>query len=99
MSGACLICGADVQQPARGRRRRYCSPACRKSAELELRRLETRLQQLERWAGQLRMWGGDLEAKQLGPTERELARLRERQLVLLGHPGPGISPLVEVEQK
>jgi hypothetical protein len=31
--GRCAVCGEPLQQPATGRRRRYCGPACRRRAE------------------------------------------------------------------
>jgi hypothetical protein len=93
-AACCLICGQALQQPPTGRRRRYCGPPCRKSAELELRRLQTRLQHLEDWRSNLFMWGGEMKRKQLPQTEAEIERLRKRQLTLLGRPSDDASPRV-----
>ena len=44
----CRICGVHLppKKPA-GRRRIYCSKVCRRLAEFEVRRLETRIERLE----------------------------------------------------
>lgn len=35
---ACPVCGGDVEQPATGRRRVYCSSSCKRTAERRARR-------------------------------------------------------------
>lgn len=54
----CQICRRNIEQPARGRRRRYCPPEerdCRKKAELEKRRADRRIRGLQREADELLM--------------------------------------------
>ena len=46
MSG-CRRCGAALGSQGRGRPAVYCSPACRRAAEFEVRRLTRRLDALE----------------------------------------------------
>jgi hypothetical protein len=43
----CLVCGAALTQPATGRSRRYDREGCRRAADRELKRLDTRLEGLE----------------------------------------------------
>lgn len=43
----CLKCGAVVDQAQRGRPRSFCSTACRRLAEFELRRVARRIERLE----------------------------------------------------
>lgn len=40
MEKACVMCRAELTHPATGRPRMYCSTACRRAAEYELRRLQ-----------------------------------------------------------
>lgn len=40
---ACAICGAELDQPATGRPRRYCSPTCRRMRERRLKAAESLL--------------------------------------------------------
>ncbi len=35
----CAVCGRAVTQPQHGRRRRYCTPTCRREAEYRVRSL------------------------------------------------------------
>ena len=43
----CLKCGNEIEKPATGRPPRYCSRACRRTAEYEIRRITRRLEKLE----------------------------------------------------
>ena len=50
MSNRCKTCGGELPvspEPRLGRSRRYCSPSCRKAAELEQRRIDRRIERLE----------------------------------------------------
>jgi hypothetical protein len=51
----CLICERPLTRPVVGRPPRYCGVACRKAAELWLRRLQRRLQALEDRASDVRL--------------------------------------------
>src|SRR5262249_10487676 len=44
---ACLKCSAPIQDPPTGRPRDYCSTACRRLSEFEIRRLTRQLETLE----------------------------------------------------
>jgi hypothetical protein len=91
-SEACLKCAAPLQRPEVGRPPTYCSPACRRSAEFELRRLQRRIERLERFALDLRLMG-DIDG-QGRKIKREIGRAEQRLLELLaGHPEPDkVSP-------
>ena len=43
----CVKCGRAVEQPPTGRPRSYCSTACRRTAEFEIRRLVRRIERLD----------------------------------------------------
>ena len=43
----CQTCGTEIEKPATGRPKRYCSTACRRVAEFEIRRLNKRIGRLE----------------------------------------------------
>jgi hypothetical protein len=47
VSGKCAKCGGELVQQETGRPSRYCSKACRRAAEYELRRIQRRLEDLE----------------------------------------------------
>jgi predicted nucleic acid-binding Zn ribbon protein len=64
----CLKCQGPIPESRRADAR-YCSDACRKSAELERRRLQHRLLELETWQAQ---------APAYGTPRRELRRIQER---------------------
>jgi hypothetical protein len=89
---ACLKCNAPLERAETGRPPTYCSPACRRAAEFELRRLQRRIERLERFALDLRLMG-DLDG-QGRKVKRELGRAEERlRLLLTGHPEPDrVSP-------
>jgi hypothetical protein len=87
-AGACLKCGGELQPPDVGRPPSYCSPACRRAAEFELRRLQRRIERHEDYASNLRLQGGG-ERRQLQRVQQELDRAEERLRELLaGHPEP-----------
>ena len=69
MNNICLKCGSAIDGLATtGRPKSYCSIACRRSAELEVRRLNSRLEKLE----------GDLSNTRLGygfEPEKDAAKL------------------------
>lgn len=74
----CLKCDQTLAQPKTGRPRVYCSQACRRSAEFEIKRVQSRLQLLE----QILMWKEPLEdglpkVRRL-QAEKEIAELKER---------------------
>ena len=46
-SRTCLKCGRAVEQLPTGRPRSYCSTACRRTAEFEIRRLVRRIERLD----------------------------------------------------
>lgn len=43
----CPHCGGAIIQPATGRRKKYCDPACQEMAKNSRRRLDRRLERLE----------------------------------------------------
>jgi hypothetical protein len=92
-AGVCLKCGAPLERPDVGRPPAYCSPACRRAAEFELRRLQRRIERLEEYASNLRLQGGG-ERRQLQRVQQELDRAEGRLRELLaGHPEPDrVSP-------
>ena len=86
----CFKCAAQIQQPATGRPRRFCSDACRVATNYEIRRLNSRLESLETEASRLRHerdnglrdGGGRTQAELLAATEAEIVD-GERRLRLL----------------
>ena len=58
MTDRCIKCNGQLpEQAGQGRPSLYCSKACRKSAELEVRRLNEQLARLEEEAAHARMFG------------------------------------------
>jgi hypothetical protein len=88
-TAGCLICKEPLEQPTTGRPRVYCSTACRRAAELEIRRCNRRLERLEESASNLRLWG--TATKQLPRVEAEIERAQARLLALLAD-REGLSP-------
>lgn len=78
---SCKKCGAPIaQSEVAGRPKTYCGHACRRAAELEVRRIDARLGRLEGELMQTRLNGylsltkpGEIEAE----IERQESRLRE----------------------
>ena len=78
----CIKCGATLPpSAATGRPRVYCSVACRRAGEFELRRLQKHLEDLEDSEQHIRLYGGASHAAVLnGPAEamQRLQAERER---------------------
>lgn len=55
---SCPVCNAPVaQSDGRGRPQKFCSPVCRKTASLEIRRISGLLSRLEEWSSHARLCG------------------------------------------
>ena len=89
---ACLKCGGPLpERPATGRPATYCSVACRRAAEFEIRRLNRRLEVLEVKASGLRHgrdsgirdWQGRTPQMALADVEEEIAEAEARLRALL----------------
>jgi predicted nucleic acid-binding Zn ribbon protein len=88
---ACLKCGSLIEQPRTGRRRWFCSDACRIAASYERRRLNARLEVLETRASRLRHEpdsglldiAGRSHCEQLASVEAEIADAEARLRHLL----------------
>lgn len=82
----CIKCGAALQeQTGRGRPALYCGRACRRAAELEIRRINNRLSGLEDQLMRARL-PGCLVLTPIADIEAELGRqeTRLRQLLAAG---------------
>lgn len=80
---ACTKCGGPIDDPVdAGRPRAYCSTACRRAAEHEIRRLNTLLGKLEEKASHARLGYGASSAKHIQELAAEIA-LQETRLKLL----------------
>jgi hypothetical protein len=74
-AATCVKCGGGVGRSARGRPRAYCSTACRRAAEYELRRVQGALDRVEEQIRWCRFgWNGR--------TERDIPRFEEERLRL-----------------
>lgn len=87
----CIKCGANIAAHAgAGRPKAYCSDACRRSADLEIRRIDRRMEKLEMDAQNLRLGRGmftDCDAEKIAAEiEQNEARLK---LLLSGNDGDG----------
>lgn len=88
---ACVKCGGPLEKPATGRPPRWCSTACRRLAEYELRRINRRLEKLEGRASRLRHspdvgakdWLGRTHAQALAGTQAEIVEAETRLRALL----------------
>jgi|GEM_PF-2120288 len=86
----CVKCGTALPEP-RGNRRRFCGPACRRTAEYEIRRLNRRLETMERDRDKLISQGdcglqnmyGQTYAAELQGINRSIQQAEERLLLLL----------------
>lgn len=90
----CRKCGRVVDQPSRGRPKRFCSAGCRRSSELEVRRLDQAIARLEgeleacrfaetdSLAALVDVFGHNLEERQAS-ISREIARYESRLRELL----------------
>jgi len=87
----CPVClGALPAAPAVGRPAKYCSTACRRSAELEVRRVNDRLADLEARESHIRLHGemscyakGQGAKRSVELIGQEVALQRARLLTLL----------------
>ena len=87
----CFRCAAQIQQPATGRPRRFCSDACRIATNYAIRRTNARLQALETLASRLRHEPdtgfrdclGRTHAEEIAATEAEIADAEARLRLLL----------------
>ena len=61
MPEKCRVCGKPLEQPARGRKREYCSVTCRRAQEVAIDRLRGRLMdvpsKIERYTMHPSPWG------------------------------------------
>jgi hypothetical protein len=99
LTRCCPKCGIPLpkQTQAKGRPAQYCSTACRRAAEFEIRRLNDVLATLEKNASHARLWGRSSSVwlppeKYAAEIERAETRLRE----LLAQGGDaGNTPTIE----
>lgn len=81
--GNCIKCKQPIKESKdTGRKRIYCSVACRRSAELEIRRINDRITGLERIAESYRLktYVLDIYGKEenvLAELDRQESRLKE----------------------
>jgi hypothetical protein len=81
--GSCPQCGRSIKPaPGVGRPKTFCSVACRRAAEFEIRRCNERLAYLERLASDLRLTtertGWEIPGEMLqAEIERQAKRLRD----------------------
>ena len=81
---ACVKCGNPIQSvAAEGRPKKYCSVACRRSAEHEIRRTNALLGKLEERASNARLGYGAPSDGQIARLEAEIARQENRLRGLL----------------
>lgn len=82
---ACVKCGSPIAEAATtGRPKVYCSPACRRSAEHEVRRANVLLGKLEERLSHARLGFGCSTPASIAALEAEIARHETRLLALLG---------------
>ena len=81
----CLKCKAPLEASnGKGRPKAYCSTACRRSAEMEIRRADKRLNALENDALNIRLGCGfDLSDGYAKEINAEIERLEARLKLLL----------------
>ncbi len=84
----CRICGGPLPVGTTGRPRTYCGTPCRRSAELEIRRLDRRLGDLEERLAELRISTLHVFGDDPKRLQAEIKRVRARLLVLLGAGAP-----------
>lgn len=72
----CAICRVDLPEYAgTGRPARYCSTACRRSAEFEVRRINSLLEKLEAELSACMTWGNQSAAAMVCGAEVAMQRL------------------------
>jgi hypothetical protein len=82
---ACVKCGGPIAEAATtGRPKKYCSPACRRSAEHEIRRVNVLLGKLEEKVSNARLGYGYSGPGSVDKLEGEIARHEARLRALLG---------------
>jgi hypothetical protein len=93
----CPICGGKLPESAGpGRPRKFCSPACSRAAELEIRRVNARLERLEDRLSECRASEvASFDSPKL--LEAEIARQHAHLLELLAD-ASGAPPRFEAEQ-
>lgn len=86
----CIKCCKPLEKPATGRPPSYCSTACRRAAEYELKRLQRHLERLETEGEELRHsriklgdWLGRSHRQQVNDNRKAIARAEERLRDLL----------------
>lgn len=83
-AAACVKCGSPITEaPTTGRPKKYCSPACRRSAEHEIRRVNVLLGKLEERASNARLGFGCSTPGSIANLEGEIARHEARLRALL----------------
>lgn len=84
-AASCVKCGNPIEAvAAEGRPKKYCSVACRRSAEHEIRRVNTLLGKLEERASNARLGYGVPNSDQDAKLEREISHQEARLRALLG---------------
>jgi hypothetical protein len=91
MENTCVKCGNPLEKPKTGRPPSYCSSACRRSAEYELRRLQKHIEKLETRKIELSVtsnctitdWHGRDHPQQLADCVKNIAELETRLRLLL----------------
>lgn len=84
MEAMCLKCGGQIAESATaGRPKRYCSVACRRAAEHEVRRLNALLAKLEERVSNARLGFGFSSPGSVENLEGEIARQEARLRALL----------------
>lgn len=84
-AAACVKCGGPIAEvAATGRPKKYCSPACRRSAEHEVRRINALLGKLEERASNARLGYGCPTPASIAKIEGEIAHQEARLRALLG---------------
>ena len=83
MTSTCVKCNRPLQRQATGRPASYCSTACRRAAEFEVRRLAAAIERLEGEASHVRLYGrrscfwisGDAREAEIRRAEERLREL------------------------
>lgn len=88
MSTSCLKCRKPIENLKQGRPPKYCSNSCRRSAELEIRRINDHILKLEMNMSHARLHGRS-STVWLGPGvyETEIKIFEDRLRNLLVEPG------------
>jgi hypothetical protein len=87
----CLKCGAPLEASnGKGRPKAYCSTACRRAAEMEIKRADQRLGALENDAQNYRLGRMmDLSGSDAKQVDAEIKRLEARLKLLLSGDADG----------